>query len=429
MRIAPSWQTLSAHAARLCESRLADLIGADDARARDFSVRVGALYGNFSRQRYDRPAHAALVGMANEAGVPAALRALFEGEPVNRSEHRAALHTALRSDLGRSEAARSAQAQAREARARMSALVAALESSDVTDVINIGIGGSDLGPRLAVDALGEFGTGRFRLHFLNNADGHPLQRLLRELDPARTAVVLVSKSFGTQETLLNGNALKRWLRREDVLYAVTASPAKAEAFGVAAERILPMWDWVGGRYSLWSSVSLVCEIALTHGIFFRMLEGAEEMDNHFRDTPFAQNLPAISAAVQMWNREALGHGSYAMIPYSERLRLLPAWLQQLEMESNGKRVMRDGAPLERSACAVTWGAARGVIRRSRQSLSPRALPQRGVLRGSPGRAAARRRAGRATSARWTGRRSGIPGPVNHCVAIGFDLRARAHLSG
>lgn len=355
MRIAPSWQTLSAHAARLCESRLADLIGADDARARDFSVRVGALYGNFSRQRYDRPAHAALVGMANEAGVPAALRALFEGEPVNRSEHRAALHTALRSDLGRSEAARSAQAQAREARARMSALVAALESSDVTDVINIGIGGSDLGPRLAVDALGEFGTGRFRLHFLNNADGHPLQRLLGELDPARTAVVLVSKSFGTQETLLNGNALKRWLRREDALYAVTASPAKAEAFGVAAERILPMWDWVGGRYSLWSAVGFAAALAIGMPRFEELLAGAAEMDAHVLSAPPEKNFACWHALSLVWNRNGLGFDTHAVMPYDERLALLPAYLQQLVMESLGKSVRPDGSQVDVATVPVLWG--------------------------------------------------------------------------
>jgi glucose-6-phosphate isomerase len=126
---------------------------------------------------------------------------------------------------------------------------------------------------------------------------------------------------------------------------------------VAADDVFPFWDWVGGRYSLWSSVSLVCEIALQHGAFFKLLEGAEAMDEHFRDTPFAKNAPALSAAIQTWNRNALHHGSYALIPYAERLRLLPAWAQQLEMESNGKRVTRDGEPLDRSACAVTWGAA------------------------------------------------------------------------
>lgn len=355
MRIAPSWQTLSAHAARLCESRLADLIAADPARARDFSLRVGALYGNFSRQRFDRAAHAALVGMADQAGVPAALRALFDGEPVNRSEHRPALHTALRSDLGRSEAARAAHAQAGEARARMAALVAGLEASDITDVVNVGIGGSDLGPRLAVDALDDFRTGRFRLHFLNNADAHPLQRLLRELDPARTAVVLVSKSFGTQETLLNGQVLKQWSVRDDALFAVTAAPAKAEAFGVAGERILPMWDWVGGRYSLWSTVGFSVALAIGMPRFEELLAGAAEMDAHVLSSPPASNFACWHALSLVWNRNGLGFDTHVVMPYDERLALLPAYLQQLVMESLGKSVRPDGSAVEVATVPVLWG--------------------------------------------------------------------------
>ncbi|MGQ0534181.1 MAG: glucose-6-phosphate isomerase, partial [Caulobacteraceae bacterium] len=193
------------------------------------------------------------------------------------------------------------------------------------------------------------------VRFAANVDGADVADAIEGLDPARTLLIVASKTFTTQETLANVEFVRAWGPARTA--AATAAPDKAVAWGVAESDVFPFWDWVGGRYSLWSSVSLVCEIVLTHGVFFRMLVGAEGMDNHFRDAPFAQNLPAISAAVQTWNREPLGHSSYAVIPYAERLRLLPSWLQQLEMESNGKGVTRGGAPLERPACAVTWGAA------------------------------------------------------------------------
>ncbi|HVK79248.1 MAG TPA: glucose-6-phosphate isomerase, partial [Verrucomicrobiae bacterium] len=174
-------------------------------------------------------------------------------------------------------------------------------------------------------------------------------------DPKRTLLIVVSKTFTTQETLANAEFVRAWGPAH--LAAATAAPEKAVAWGVPAENVFAFWDWVGGRYSLWSSVSLACAIALQDGAFENLLSGAAAMDAHFRDTPFPQNLPALSAVLQMWNREALGHGSYALLPYSERLRLMPAYMQQLEMESNGKRVSRDGEALKRVACGVTWGAA------------------------------------------------------------------------
>src|SRR5689334_15794926 len=221
--------------------------------------------------------------MARDVGTGAALRAMFDGAAVNVSERRAALHTALRSQRGEGDAARDAFAASQAVHARMAALVHELAQSPVTDIVNIGIGGSDLGPRLAVDALRDFGDGRFRIHFLNNADAHPVQRLLRNLDPARTAAVLVSKSFGTQETLLNGAILRRWLGDDTRLFAVTANVGRAEAFGIDGARILPMWDWVGGRYSLWSAVGFTLTLAIGAARFGEMLAGAATMDAHALD--------------------------------------------------------------------------------------------------------------------------------------------------
>jgi glucose-6-phosphate isomerase len=225
----------------------------------------------------------------------------------------------------------------------------------ISAIVHLGIGGSDLGPRVVMDALKPLRASGINVRFAANVDGADVADAIDGLDPKRTLLIVVSKTFATQETLANAEFVRAWGPAH--IAAATAAPEKAVAWGVPAENVFAFWDWVGGRYSLWSSVSLVCVAALQDGVFERLLAGAAAMDAHFRDAPFAQNLPAISAAVQMWNREALGRGSYAVIPYAERLRLLPAWLQQLEMESNGKGVTRDGETLSRSACAVTWGAA------------------------------------------------------------------------
>jgi glucose-6-phosphate isomerase len=351
----PQWQALCAQAARLVDVPVSGLIAADPARARDYALRVGPVYANFARQRLDAAALDTLFALADAAGVEAAIAAMFDGEQVNRAEGRAALHTALRGDLGAGEAALAARAQALAARARMHALLAELEASGVTDVVNVGIGGSDLGPRLAVDALKDFGAGRFRIHFLANADASSAQHLLAALDPARTAAVLVSKTFGTQETLLNGAILRDWLGDPSRLYAVSAAVDKAAAFGVSPERILPIWDWVGGRYSLWSGVGFVLALAIGAERFDAMLAGAEEMDRHVRETPLRGNLAAWHALAGIWNRNALGLDTLAVLPYDDRLALLPSYLQQLVMESLGKSVRQDGTPVPVATVPVVWG--------------------------------------------------------------------------
>lgn len=361
MQSAAPVEALAAHAARLSDTRIADLIAADPARPRDFALRLGPLYANFSRQRFDRDALAALLALAERVRLPAAIRALFDGARVNVSEDRPALHTALRSDLGGSRIAREAHAQARAACERMATLIAGLEASDVTDIVNVGIGGSDLGPRLVVDALKDFHGGRFRIHFLTNVDGSAAQHLLRGLDPARTAAILVSKSFGTQETLLNGTILKDWFGGSgcpgERLYAVSANVAKAEGFGVDAARVLPMWDWVGGRYSLWSAVGFAIALAVGMGRFEELLAGAAEMDTHALNAPPSENLPVLHALTGVWNRSVLRLPTQAILPYDERLALLPAYLQQLVMESLGKSVRPDGAPAGVATVPVLWGGA------------------------------------------------------------------------
>jgi glucose-6-phosphate isomerase len=355
MDVDAAWKALGENAKRLKDARIEALVAADPARAHEFALRLGPLYANFARQRYDREARAALLALARHSGVASALRAQVDGEVVNLSEGRPALHTALRGDVGTGSAAVAARAQAQAAQRHMYALAAGLRDSGVTDVVNVGIGGSDLGPRLAVDALHDFSDGRFRCHFLNNADAGPARRLMETLDPARTAVVLVSKSFGTQETLLNGALLRPWLRDDARLYAVSAHTQAAAEFGVAPERILPMWDWVGGRYSLWSTVGFVVALAIGEQNHSALLAGAAAMDAHVLAQPMECNLAAWHALSVAWNRNGLGFDTHAVLPYDERLALLPSYLQQLVMESLGKSVRQDGSPAAHKTVPVLWG--------------------------------------------------------------------------
>ena len=355
MRVDPAWQALSENAARLVEARVPALVAADPARSHEFALRAGPLYASFARQRYDRAALAALQQLARDAGVSAALRAQADGEAVNLSEGRPALHTALRGGSGQGTVAVAARAQAQAAQRQMYALAAQLRDSTVTDIVNVGIGGSDLGPRLAVEALQDFSDGRFRLHFLNNADAGATHRLMQGLDPARTAVVLVSKSFGTQETLLNGTLLRPWLGDDSRIFAVSANIAAAAGLGIAPERILPMWDWVGGRYSLWSAVGFVVALAIGDAQHAALLEGAAAMDGHVLAEPLDRNLAAWHALSVVWNRNGLGLDSHAVLPYDDRLALLPSYLQQLVMESLGKSVRQDGSPAPVATVPVLWG--------------------------------------------------------------------------
>ncbi|HZH44953.1 MAG TPA: glucose-6-phosphate isomerase [Lysobacter sp.] len=346
---------LRAEAARVARIPLRELITADPARAQDFALRVGPLYANFARQHYDRPALDALFALARSIDVLAHLRALFGGELVNNTERRAALHTALRGNLSSSPVARTAHGEATAVRDRMRAVIEALATSPVTDIVSVGIGGSDLGPRLAVDALAPPQGGRFRVHFLSNVDGHAAQRVLAGLDPARTAGLLISKSFGTQETLLNGTILRRWLGDDSRLYAISANVERAAQYGIPPERILPMWDWVGGRYSMWSAVGLPIALAIGMDGFEALLDGAAEMDAHVLNSEPERNLAVWHALTAVWNRNARDLASHAVLPYDERLRLLPNYLQQLVMESLGKSVTRDGQPVRWQTVPVWWG--------------------------------------------------------------------------
>ncbi|HEY0178839.1 MAG TPA: glucose-6-phosphate isomerase [Dokdonella sp.] len=365
---------LAAEAARLGHVRLRDLLHEPE-RFERCSRRVGPLLLDLSKQRLDEAALAELGDAVEAQGWRAARDAMFRGERVNRSERRAALHTALRA--GESAlpalAPEPVRREVAATLARIERLVDAVHADEagefglpagITDVVNLGIGGSDLGPRLGVEALREFHVGRLRCHFLPNVDGHRVAELMRRLDPKRCLVLLVSKSFSTQETLLNGSVLRDWLRAayggdavaaDRHLVAVSANVAAAQAFGVPPERVLPMWDFVGGRYSVWSAVGLVLALAIGVRNFRTFLRGAALVDDHFRTAGWRDNLPVLLALTAIWNRNALGLPTFAVIPYHDYLAELPAYLQQLEMESLGKRVTPDGAAVAQATVPVLWG--------------------------------------------------------------------------
>ncbi len=343
---AAAWARLTAEATRLRATTLMSLFEANPARARDLAFTAPHLVADFSKQRVDAAALAALGALARARDFEGARARLFSGAIVNTTENRPARHWALRGA--------DAPAEVGAVRARMRAFAQTIRNK-IDAIVHLGIGGSDLGPRLVIDALKAERAPGLDVRFAANVDGADVADAIAGLDPARTLLIVASKTFTTQETLANAAFVRAWGPAH--LAAVTAAPSIAEQWGAPADNIFAFWDWVGGRYSLWSSVGLVCEIALKDGAFAALLDGAAEMDAHFKSAPFAENLPALAAAIQLWNRELLGHASYAMIPYAERLRLLPAYLQQLEMESNGKGVDVDGHALSRPAASVTWGAA------------------------------------------------------------------------
>ncbi len=351
------WQALAAHAERCRSKTIAGLVAAESGRAADFACRVGPLYLNFARQHIDAEAVADLQARLVASGIEAQARALFDGAHVNASEDRPALHTALRSGLSAAPAARAAHADAMAALARMAETAARLRARGVTDILSVGIGGSDLGPRLLLDALAEHADGGFRVHFLSSADGMHLDRFMATLEPAKTAVLLVSKSFTSQETLINGAVLKAWAGDSERVFAVTANAARAEAFDVPAGNILPIWDWVGGRFSVWSAVSFAAVLGLGMPAFREFLRGGADMDAHFLEAPAGRNAVYWQALMSVWNRNAMGYGTQGIIPYDERLALLPAHLQQVIMESLGKSVTVDGRDCPQATSPVLMGAS------------------------------------------------------------------------
>ena len=355
---------------------IADLFAADANRVEDFSASLDDLTVDFSKTAIDRTALAALFNLANAAGLEAFRDRMFAGEEINPTEHRAALHVALRAPDGAAMTAslggktEDASAYVTTQRDRMRAFVADVHLGHIrgatglpfTDVLNIGIGGSDLGPRMVCEALTLVGPTRLTPHFLSNVDGHAFAALARVLDPARTLILVASKTFTTQETMTNARAARDWLAASlgeaaigAHIAAMSTNTAATAAFGIAPDRVFGFRDWVGGRYSVWSPIGLSVALAAGWDAFQAMLDGGHAMDQHFRSAPLDRNLPVLLALVGIWNVNAMGSRTHCVLAYDRRLQRFPAFLQQLEMESNGKSVLLDGRPSPRQTGPVLFG--------------------------------------------------------------------------
>jgi glucose-6-phosphate isomerase len=374
--MAQAWATLHRLAARPGAADIRALFAADPGRATRFTATLDDLTLDLSKTAIDDAARDALLALAEAAGLEAFRRALFAGDPVNLTEGRAALHMALRARDGAHMPAtlpggiEDAAALAAAERARMRDFVTSVHAGAITGhtgrrfthVLNIGIGGSDLGPRMATQALTLAHGAILEARFLSNVDGTGLQALTRGLDPATTLVLVASKTFTTQETATNAAAARAWLAGalgDDAVaahfVALSTNLAACAAFGIPPARIFGFRDWVGGRYSLWSPVGLSIALAAGWPAFQAMLDGAAAMDAHFQTAPLAQNLPVLLALTGIWHVNAMGHGTQCVLAYDDRLARFPAYLQQLEMESNGKSVQRDGRPVSHATCPVLFG--------------------------------------------------------------------------
>ena len=366
------WQALETHAAQLRSAHLRDLFAAAPDRFEKFSRREVNLLVDFSRQRVTEQTIALLIELAKARNLSGRIEAMFSGEKINTTEDRAVLHTALRNRSGRPVMldGKDVMGEVRASLEKMRNFVEGVHGGRIhgatgktfTDIVNIGIGGSDLGIVMATEALAKFRNRNLRLHCVSNIDGVQLADTLEKVDPARTLFVVCSKTFTTLETLTNAKLARQWI--VDRLgegaparhFAAVSTNAKAmDGFLIPPQNRFTMWDWVGGRYSLWSAVGLSIALALGMDQFELMLEGGHEMDEHFRTAPFERNLPVLMGLLAVWNRNFLTIDSLAVLPYDQRLHRFPAYLQQLQMESNGKSVTLDGEAVGVDTGAVIWG--------------------------------------------------------------------------
>ena len=361
------WNRLRAHRAANQSTAIIDLFK-DPSRAADFSARADEMLLDYSKTGIDARARDLLIALAEGAGLAAKREAMFSGVKINEPEGRAVLHTALRAGDGAiiRVDGQDVMPGVRATRARTSAFADAVrqgtfrgQGGAITDVVNIGIGGSDLGPAMATLALAPYHDGP-RVHYVSNVDGAHVHDTLKGLDPETTLVIVASKTFTTIETMTNAETVWRWMAARVAdpaaqFAAVSTAGDKTAAFGIDPERVFGFEDWVGGRYSLWGPIGLGVMLAVGPRRFDAFLAGGRAMDDHFRAAPIAQNLPVLLALVGIWHNQICGHATRAVLPYDQRLSRLPAYLQQLEMESNGKRVGMDGTDLDEQSGPVVWG--------------------------------------------------------------------------
>jgi glucose-6-phosphate isomerase len=361
-----NWQGLRAHQSEISGTNIAASLENPN-RASEFSLRHGEMLFDFSKTTIDAKALSQLLALADAAGVEAKREAMFSGAKINETEGRAVLHTALRNlNAAVTLDGTNVMPPVRATYARMVEFARDLRSGKIcgqggayTDVVNIGIGGSDLGPAMAYLALAPFADGP-RCHFVSNVDGAHIHDTLRGLNPETTLVIIASKTFTTIETMTNAETARVWMAAKVAdpaaqFAAVSTAADKTAAFGIDASRVFGFDDWVGGRYSMWGPIGLSLMLAIGPAGFDSFLAGAADMDQHFRNATPAQNLPILLALVGIWHNQICGYTTRAVLPYDQRLSRLPAYLQQLEMESNGKRVSMDGADLVEHSGPVVWG--------------------------------------------------------------------------
>jgi glucose-6-phosphate isomerase len=366
----PVWTQLLAHAARLAALPVSGLFAADPGRSERCTRSGVGLLMDFSRQRLDAAALGTLCELADAVGLRERIDAMWRGDHINTTEDRAVLHVALRQQPGAAVGGAAIEKTVLTERARMLAFAQGVRGGSLTGstgepfrlVVNIGIGGSDLGPAMAVLALRAFTSGAPRCEFVSNVDGVHLAEVLETADPKTTLFIVASKTFTTLETQTNARSARAWLAQRlgeqavpQHFGAVSVNHQAMDAFGVHPEYRFQMWDWVGGRYSIWSSIGVTLAIAIGEKNFLDFLGGGHALDEHFRTAAWPDNLPVLMGLIGVWNINFLGLPTLAVLPYDDSLRRFSAYLQQLEMESNGKSVMLDGSPVECQTAAVIWG--------------------------------------------------------------------------
>ncbi|MFG6567354.1 MULTISPECIES: glucose-6-phosphate isomerase [unclassified Sulfitobacter] len=356
------WQDLQERQSAVADRKITALFD-DPNRAEDFSLRTQHMLFDYAKTNIDAETRAALLQLVDNANVTERRDAMFAGAPINETEGRAVLHTALRNlDGGPVEVAgEDVMPQVRDTLARMRSFADQVRSGDITDVVNIGIGGSDLGPAMATRALTPYHDGP-RCHFVSNVDGAHIADTLRGLDAKKTLVIVASKTFTTIETMTNARTARAWMQEHGgdpatQFAALSTADNKTAEFGIDPARVFGFEDWVGGRYSVWGPIGLSLMIAIGPKAFDSFLRGAQEMDRHFCAADPAENMPILLALSGIWHNQICGHATRAVLPYDQRLEMLPDYLQQLEMESNGKGVQMDGTDSPRHTGPVVWGAA------------------------------------------------------------------------
>ena len=367
----PAWKDLQAHQRFVADIRLQHHFTEDADRFQKFSIELDGMLVDYSRHFLSAKTLPLLVALARKRDLPACIERMFTGERINNSENRAALHIALRANGPVYLEGHDVSVDVRRVLAQMDNFVSAVRSGGhtgftgqrITDVVNIGIGGSYLGPQLACNALRPYATNAIRAHFVSNIDGENLSAVLAGLNAATTLFVVTSKTFTTQETMTNAASARRWLVSQlgdegavaKHFAAVTADSGKVAHFGILPAQVFEMWDWVGGRYSLWSAVGLPVALYAGMHAFNALLAGARLMDMHFREAPLDRNAPVVLGLLDIWYINFFGAQARAVLPYSHALSRLPAYLQQLEMESLGKGIARDGSAVDYATGNIVWG--------------------------------------------------------------------------